>query len=290
MSGRTTRRAFLAGTVGPAAAAAIPLAAAHPRSGEERALFARVVGEGPPVVFLHGLMGSSGYWSPAFDALASTRRLMFVDLAGFGRSVGVSGPYDVDGHARRVVSLLVDGPKPLLVGHSLGALVALRSAQLVDVEGVVAFNLPVYRSPDEARVLVGRAGLLERLVADRSPLAEAVCGLHDVARPLVRAVAPLLAPDLPADVARGGVDHTWSSFSRGFEAVVEARPRAWIDAARGPVHVVLGARDDVAPAIIAREVLAGAAARLSVLPRGHHLPLEATAACLDVVRAMSSSS
>jgi pimeloyl-ACP methyl ester carboxylesterase len=91
------------------------------------------LGEGPPVVMLHGLLaGSSASWYfTSAPTLASQFHLLLYDLRGHGRSSRASRGY---GTATMVQDLagLMDGmgwKEPVsLVGHSYGALVALRYA------------------------------------------------------------------------------------------------------------------------------------------------------------------
>jgi pimeloyl-ACP methyl ester carboxylesterase len=45
-----------------------------------------VIGKGPPVVFLHGLMASRKRWDPVTDLLASDLSCARVDLRGHGES------------------------------------------------------------------------------------------------------------------------------------------------------------------------------------------------------------
>jgi len=90
----------------------------------------RVAGEGPPVVLVHGLAGSSRWWEPVVDDLAAELRVHLVDLPGFGS-------------ARRRRFVLADAPSYLrtaiaafglerthLLGHSLGGAVCARVAAL----------------------------------------------------------------------------------------------------------------------------------------------------------------
>jgi esterase len=44
------------------------------------------VGDGPPVVILHGLLGSSRNWRSVAKALAPRRRVFSVDLRNHGQS------------------------------------------------------------------------------------------------------------------------------------------------------------------------------------------------------------
>jgi len=87
----------------------------------------------PPLVFLHGLGGSSSSWSSALAELAPAHRVAAVDLPGHGRS-DKSDPattdYTLGGLAGPVAEALETlGLAPaILVGHSLGAAVAIHLA------------------------------------------------------------------------------------------------------------------------------------------------------------------
>lgn len=84
------------------------------------------LGEGRPLVLLHGLSDSHRTWSKVAPALARTRRVLMLDLPGHGLSARPDASYALDWHAGIVAAWLdalglddVD-----LVGHSFGGGVA----------------------------------------------------------------------------------------------------------------------------------------------------------------------
>lgn len=84
----------------------------------------------PPFVLLHGLGGCSRHWLAVAPALAGHRRVIALDLPGFGASEIAVGPVSLDWFANVVaefVGLLELGPV-VLVGHSFTGPVALRFA------------------------------------------------------------------------------------------------------------------------------------------------------------------
>lgn len=86
-------------------------------------------GHGSPVIMLHGIWGWWGYWrslQAAPDVFAG-RPLWMIDLRGHGDSSKPATGYRVDDYATDIVALLDQrGVREcLLIGHSLGALVAL---------------------------------------------------------------------------------------------------------------------------------------------------------------------
>lgn len=90
--------------------------------------------QGSPVVMLHGLVsGNMATWYSALAMpLASDHRVVLYDLRGHGNSSVPSAGFDLDSHARDLLAVIDDclpGEHPVdLVGHSLGALIALRFA------------------------------------------------------------------------------------------------------------------------------------------------------------------
>ncbi|MDP2344360.1 MAG: alpha/beta fold hydrolase [Deltaproteobacteria bacterium] len=126
-----SRRSLLFGAV-VVGAAGLPLLAGNECGGDvEGPLHARVIGDGEPILFVHGLAASGAYWGDAYDAFARVHRLAFVDLAGFGGSLRVPGPFDVEGQLARLSSFReqrLGGGRITIVGHSFGALLALLAA------------------------------------------------------------------------------------------------------------------------------------------------------------------
>ena len=90
------------------------------------------LGAGPALVMVHGLLvGSLASWYlTAAPALARTHAVRLYDLRGHGRSTRPPTGYDTRTMAGDLAALAADLPGPIdVVGHSYGALVALRFAQ-----------------------------------------------------------------------------------------------------------------------------------------------------------------
>ena len=56
-------------------------------------IFARVMGQGPPMVLIHGLAVSGDMYAPVAGQLARDHQLIIPDLRGQGRSGAMPGPY-----------------------------------------------------------------------------------------------------------------------------------------------------------------------------------------------------
>jgi pimeloyl-ACP methyl ester carboxylesterase len=107
-------------------------------------------GEGPPVVLLHGLLGSPHYLLPLARALAARGRRVIVPwLPGHGPSQRLE-PFTFEA-AADVLAAAVEqlaGERPALVGHSYGAPVVVTWAARRPVSSVVAVS-PVGVAPVE---------------------------------------------------------------------------------------------------------------------------------------------
>ena len=86
--------------------------------------------DGQPIVFLHGVTGRWQAWFPVMLAFAGEYRVYGLDFRGHGRSGHVPGAYRAVDYAADVVAFLrrVVGRPAVVVGHSLGAIVAIAVA------------------------------------------------------------------------------------------------------------------------------------------------------------------
>lgn len=100
------------------------------RQGSDQAVRLHVaeIGEGVPVVLLHGLLQHWSGWRQVLELLPPGYRAVCVDLRGFGWSEQTRSGYDLGTLAldiSAVINELELGPA-VIVGHDLGAQVALR--------------------------------------------------------------------------------------------------------------------------------------------------------------------
>jgi len=87
-------------------------------------------GKGPALVCIHGLTANHTCWASVADILSPGRRLIAYDLRGRGESDKPATGYSLEIH-REDLRRLLDGlglEKVILLGHSLGAHIALRFA------------------------------------------------------------------------------------------------------------------------------------------------------------------
>ncbi|CAD0183183.1 Putative non-heme bromoperoxidase BpoC [Ruegeria sp. THAF57] len=137
----------------------------RPRS-ESGDLAAIEAGEGPLVILLHGVGLRAEAWNAQIDAFgAAGFRVVCPDMSGHGRS-----PFrDPDGLLSYVkaVEPLLSEPS-VLVGHSMGALIALSLAASghEHFRGVAALNAVYRRDPKAREAVIARATSLSADVSN----------------------------------------------------------------------------------------------------------------------------
>jgi pimeloyl-ACP methyl ester carboxylesterase len=89
-----------------------------------------VFGHGRPVVFLHGWLGSWRYWFPTMERVAVHFRTYSFDFWGFGESRRKNTNESIQNYSDQVIRFLdeLGIDRVLLVGHSMGGMVALKTA------------------------------------------------------------------------------------------------------------------------------------------------------------------
>ncbi|MBV9218889.1 MAG: alpha/beta fold hydrolase [Methylobacteriaceae bacterium] len=248
-------------------------------------LVAEVSGEGPAVVMVHGLGGSSNIFQPQMDALSGFRVLR-LDLPGSARSPKLFEPLTLAGLTQATVSAvkLAGVERAHFVGHSLGGLicqhVAANSPDLVQslsLFGAVVEPTDQAREGLRARARVAREQGLDAVA--EATIAATLSGLTRSSSPLaVALVRELIMRQDP------------EGYAQGCEALAKA------DAAD---HRLIGARtlivtgdeDPIAPPSVARalgERIKGAS--VVVLDRCGHWatiekPLECNRRLADFLRA-----
>lgn len=109
------------------------------------------VGEGPPLLFLHGLGSSARDWENQVSHFQGSRELVAPDFRGHGRSDKPEGPFSIEEFASDTVGLIEGlelGPLPI-VGISLGGMVGFQLVadrpdlvtKLVAVNALPAFEM-----------------------------------------------------------------------------------------------------------------------------------------------------
>jgi pimeloyl-ACP methyl ester carboxylesterase len=225
----------------------------------------------PAVVFLHGVGGAAAAWHPQQASFAGAGfRPVALDLVGYGGRPAAS-ELQFDALAADVEAAIERRglDRPVLVGHSLGGMVAqtaLRRRPAGYAAAVLACTSPAFGNPG--------GEFQKRFVADRlAPLdggktmAELAAGIIDgiigpAPDPAGRDLAVACMAAVPTATYRAAV-----KCLAGFDE------RANLGAIRVPVLCLAGEHDDNAPpAMMERMAARIPAARYVCLPGVGHLP------------------
>jgi len=222
-----------------------------------------------PVLLIHGAAASSAIWMMVLARLGRTLRAVAIDLPGHGPSPAPGGEAEsITGYRDAVGTLaatLCLG-RSVLVGHSMGALVALDAA---------------LTWPDKMAALV-LCGASPRLPVHDDLLAVVRDDYQQFPAFLAkRALSPAVKPALRRAFVGAGLTAPQQTALADYAAIAAADFTARLPALTCPVIWLHGADDRIVP--LPPEQSAGPNSAVIVLPDvGHILPVEAPAAIADV--------
>lgn len=225
-----------------------------------------VAGNGPRLLFVHGIGLDSRAWAPQVAELSSQFMVLYPDLRGHGQSAADSGTITLSRFVEDMAELLSaapgDGPAHVC-GNSLGALIAVQLAaehpglvrSLTLSDGWV-YNEATTAGVDEMTARL-RSSSMESIAATRVPV---VFGPNASAQLIDSSLVIMGTKDFDAYVATSRA--MWTADLRGACAHV-----------RAPTLVVVGELDLVSPPERSAE-LAGAirGARYQVIADVGHVP------------------
>jgi pimeloyl-ACP methyl ester carboxylesterase len=211
------------------------------------------LGAGPPVMLLHGLAGSSRWWSRNIGALSRSFRVINIDLPGFGTSRSGEGIAldDIAGQLVATMDRLMLS-RASVIGHSMGGLIAagLASDHPERVDRLILV--------DAALLSLDPAGVRQ------------VTGMAIT----VRWTAPSLIPALISDGLRSGP-------GRLTDAAIQLM-RAKLPRIQAPTLVIWGEHDEICPLTIGRRIVASIpGSRLVIVEGAAHNPMWEQSAVFD---------
>jgi pimeloyl-ACP methyl ester carboxylesterase len=253
-------------------------------------LYVEVCGEGsPPLVLVHGLLGSGRYWEGVIPQLEKKHRLVVPDLLGFGKSPWPRSGYTARDHLAALKGTIdgVTGEPVVLVGHSMGALLAVEYANAYrgGVRALVLVAPPLFSSEADFHHRIGRMSTLTRVFSVAPALAFLVCRMHEAVGSFGRALARWLHPERPAWVASDAAEHTWESFNGSIRHVILERPLLdSLPKLEGvPVLIVYGTEDGLADGEELRRLALRSGAEFASFPGDHHLLLTSPGPVVEAI-------
>lgn len=255
-------------------------------------------GTGPPLVMIHGLMGSSRNLTYALSGkLREQFRVITLDRPGSGYSTRRKGAeVDLPGQARIVAQFIrtLDLGQPVVVGHSLGGAIALALAldhprQVSGLVLVAPLTHPQRMLPWVFMSLAVRPALLRRWVSKTLAVPLGLLTRGSV-------IKGVFAPDKPPDdfATRGGgllgmrPDNFYAASSeiavvnRHLPDMVRRYPQLQL-----PVGLIYGAKDNVLNYRRHGEAMATLVPDMTleiVEGRGHMLPITAVEQVVALIR------
>lgn len=249
-----------------------------------RRLHYRDIGQGPPIVMIHGLAGQMRNFAAVAERLQASHRVVLIDRPGSGHSPGRGGD-SLTEQAALIAGLIgqLELDRPLVVGHSLGGAVAMALA-LDHGARIAGLALVAPLTQVQEEVPAAFRGLMIASPAVRAALA------HTLAIPMMRLRSGrsrqvLFAPEPvhPAfDVDFGGamLARPRAFYAASSEMVAVNQALAELVAHYGeidlPVRILFGAGDQVlaAPVHGTRTAAAIRGAQCTIIDgAGHMLPV-----------------
>ncbi len=198
-----------------------------------------VTGDGPPIIFVHGIGSRKETWAALIDALADRYTCVSMDLRGHGDSPTPAVPYTLD--------QLVDDVEALrnrlglgaihLIGHSLGGMIGPRYAQRfpTTTSTVTLLSTAAARTADDASRVQGVVARMRRE------------GIENVLTTLVdRWYTEPFAAANPAIIERR-IEQVLTTppevFLSVFDVYAETEMAPWLDEVAAPCLIVTGEHD-----------------------------------------------
>lgn len=228
----------------------------------------RTGGGKPPVVLLHGLMGSGACWAPVARVLEAQLDVVMPDARGHGCSGAPDTGYRYDDLADDVVDLIdvLRLERPLLVGHSMGGMTAaLAATRMGDALAGLVLVDPTFLSPERQREVYdsGVAADHDRAVRrGRAALVEDALARH---------------PGRPTELLEAQVDARLATSPEAFDILRPPNPpyRDLVAALEVPTLLVIGDKPVVIPEVATELCSLNPRVRLvQVAAAGHGLPFD----------------
>lgn len=242
-------------------------------------------GDGPVVVCVHGLGGSSNTYTPLMPALAR-HRVVRVDLPGSGRSQSVEGALSIERYVETLLGICdrLGITRAHWLGHSMGTIVCQHiAATHPKLVASVALFGPLVAPPDAARTAMKARAAKAR---------EGAAGMQEITQSLLQAAISAdtrqRLPVVVAFVRESLMRQEGEAYARSCEALAGAQAAA-VEQIEAPVLLVTGDEDGVAPPQAVRAMAdrlhRAVSKRVVVLPKcGHWTPVERPDECQRELR------
>lgn len=229
-----------------------------------------VIGRGQPVLFLHGWLGSWRYWFPTMDYIARQQhfRTYSFDFWGFGESLRQNTPESIQAYSDQVIRFIdeLGIDRVMLVGHSMGGMVALKTAlnHPDRIARMAVVGAPV--SGDSLMTLLR--------IVDRPKVAELFVRVPWVRRIMFRRFLGDMKnlANHGQEVLLDTEKSTAQTLHRSVHSMVRTDLRLELPKLNVPTLVVHGGRDEIVPAKQADLYDRVKTAEVVLMPESRHFP------------------
>jgi pimeloyl-ACP methyl ester carboxylesterase len=232
------------------------------------------------LVLLHGLGATGDYFGAFYDGLSRKRRVLIVDLLGFGHSLDEERTdFGIDAHVnaldQALAALGLNESDVVLAAHSMSAAIALTWADQNHRRAmhVYLWGPPIYPGETASESVGKEYGLMGRLFALDTKWAERACRINCMNRDVSGRVMGLMAPRWPTEVSSNAGRHTWDAYRHSLQSLIIDFNWSAVLPAGVPVTVFRGVDDPIGDQSQIAE-LVGSANVLNVSGADHHVALE----------------
>jgi 3-oxoadipate enol-lactonase len=229
-----------------------------------------LLGQGPLLLWMHGIGGNRSNWRANLPALAAQFSCVAWDARGYGDSDDYDGALAFDDFVADVLRVLdhFGAERAHLLGLSMGGRIAMRTA-LLHPERVASLTLVDTHEGFEAFSPAQRQAFVD---SRRAPLLAGKT-TADIAAPVARSlVGPKARPEHLQQLVDSITALHKDSYIKSLQATVDQVVLGDISRIRAPAHFIVGADDALTPVAMHHEMAAKlGGAPVSVLPDAGHL-------------------
>ncbi|MEL6446321.1 MAG: alpha/beta hydrolase [Pseudomonadota bacterium] len=192
------------------------------------------------LVFIHGWSCNSAFWREQVNAFAADYTVVTLDLPGHGQSGGDREPWRVGDYGADVAAVAdaLELERIVLIGHSMGGLVALRAAAELDGRAVAVIAAD---SLHDAEIRYTEAQAAPAIAAFSADYAGSMMGMF------TGMAGPQVDPELAAWIAAEGAASRPEVGIGLFSNYTEIDATIWFREAGVPVRAINAAAGGMTP-------------------------------------------
>lgn len=233
---------------------------------DQQVVHYEVFGRGHPVLFLHGWLGSWRYWFPTMDLVSNHFRTYSFDFWGFGDSRGQNTHESIQNYSDQVIRFMdvLGIDKVTLIGHSMGGMVALKTAinHPKRISRVAAVGAPI--DGDSLSWLLK--------LTDRPLFADAFAYLPWLRRSMFRFFLGETSDPAVHEVIADSLKSSATTLRRSVSSMWRTDLRPELPRLQVPTLIVHGGRDDIVRPNQADLFGNVPCAEVVVMPESRHFP------------------